>query len=160
MIMRQTGAMRITARVDYAVRAMTVLACATDDRPVKAEAVAEDQGIPLQFLLKILAELRLARLVTSRRGQQGGFALARPADDITVADVIRAVEGPLADVHGAPPEELAYVGSATALREVWIATRLALRDVLEEVSIAHIASGVLPDAIGAQLTRPGADRRR
>lgn len=151
--------MRITARVDYAVRAMTVLATG-DERPIKAEAVAAEQNIPLQFLLKILAELRLARLVTSRRGQQGGFALARAADDISVADVIRAVEGPLADVHGAPPEELDYAGSAASLRDVWIATRLALRDVLEIVSIADIANGTLPDAIERDLTRPGANLRR
>lgn len=152
--------MRITARVDYAVRAMTVLATAADERPLKAELVAEQQDIPLQFLLKILAELRLARLVTSRRGQQGGFALARPAADITVADVIRAVEGPLADVHGTPPEQLAYGEPAAALRDVWIATRVALRDVLEEVTIADIASGELPDAVERELRRPGADRRR
>jgi len=152
--------MRITARVDYAVRAMTVLAITTGEQPVKAETVAAEQDIPLQFLLKILAELRLARLVTSRRGQQGGFTLARPAADISVADVIRAVEGPLADVHGASPEELDYTGSAASLRDVWIATRLALRDVLEIVSIADIAHGQLPDAIERDLARPGADRRR
>ena len=152
--------MRITAKVDYAVRAMTVLAVADDERPVKAEAVAAAQDIPLQFLLKILSELRLARLVTSRRGQQGGFVLARPAAQISVADVIRAVEGPLADVHGAPPEDLDYTGSATSLRAVWIATRLALRDVLEVVTIADIAHGTLPEAVERTLSRPGADRRR
>jgi len=151
---------RITARVDYAVRAMTVLATAAADRPVKADAIAAGQEIPLQFLLKILAELRLARLVNSRRGQHGGFGLARPAAEITVADVIRAVEGPLADVHGMPPEELTYVGSATALREVWIATRVALRDVLEVVTIADIAAGDLPATVERELSRPGADRRR
>lgn len=152
--------MRITARVDYAVRAMTVLATAADETPVKAEVIAAEQDIPLQFLLKILAELRLAKLVTSRRGQQGGFALARAAAEITVADVIRAVEGPLADVHGMPPEQLTYVGSATALREVWIATRVALRDVLEVVTIADIAAGNLPATVKRELARPGADRRR
>lgn len=152
--------MRVTAKVDYAVRAMTVLTTAGGTAAVKAEAVANDQGIPLQFLLKILAELRLARLVTSRRGQQGGFTLARPATEISVADIIRAVEGPLADVHGTPPEQLDYAGSAAALREVWIATRLALRDVLEVVTIADIASGVLPDTIEQLTVRPGADRRR
>lgn len=152
--------MRITARVDYAVRAMTVLATAVDARPVKAETVAEDQDIPLQFLLKILSELRLARLVVSRRGQHGGFSLARSAGEISVADVIRAVEGPLADVHGVPPEELEYRGSATALRQVWIATRVALRDVLEVVTIADIARGELPDSIEEELSRPGANRRR
>lgn len=152
--------MRVTAKVDYAVRAMTVLATAGGAGAVKAEAVADDQGIPLQFLLKILAELRLARLVTSKRGQQGGFTLARPAEDISVADIIRAVEGPLADVHGTSPEQLDYSGSAAALREVWIATRLALRDVLEVVTIADIASGALPATIEQLTARPGADRRR
>jgi len=151
---------RITARVDYAVRALTVLAAAAEDRPVKADAIATGQEIPLQFLLKILVELRLAKLVTSRRGQQGGFSLARPAAEITVADVIRAVEGPLADVHGTPPEQLTYTGPATALREVWIATRVALRDVLEVVTIADIAAGNLPATVARELSRPGADRRR
>lgn len=152
--------MRITARVDYAVRAMTVLATATPERPLKAESVAEDQDIPLQFLLKILSELRLARLVTSRRGQQGGFCLARPPAKISVADVIRAVEGPLADVHGVPPEEMSYAGSATSLREVWMATRVALRDVLEVVTIADIAGASLPATVEQVLSRPGADHRR
>jgi Rrf2 family protein len=150
---------RISAKVDYAVRATVELAAAPG-RPVHADVLAERQQIPLRFLLNILGELRVARLVESRRGTEGGYWLARPADAITVADVIRAVEGPLADVHGVPPEELDYVGPAAALRDVWLATRVGLRRVLEQVTVADIASGRLPRAVQAELTRPDAWHRR
>jgi Rrf2 family protein len=151
---------RITARVDYAVRAMVVLTAAGDAVPIKAETIAASQGIPLYFLLKILADLRVARLVASRRGQAGGYTLARPGNEIAVADVIRAVEGPLADVHGTSPERLTYAGPAAPLREVWMATRAALRDVLEVTTLADIVSGTLPELVTQELTRPGAERRR
>jgi Rrf2 family protein len=146
--------------VDYAVRAMVVLAAAPNPAPIKAEAVAASQDIPLYFLLKILADLRAAQLVTSRRGQAGGYALARPADEIAVADVIRAVEGPLADVHGTSPERLKFAAPAAPLRDVWMATRAALRDVLEVTTLADIVSGNLPETVTQELTRPGATQRR
>lgn len=152
--------MRITAKSDYAVRAMVELAAAPSDRPVKAEAIAERQGIPLRFLLNILADLRVARLVESRRGAEGGYRLAHPATDICVADVIRAIEGPLADVRGMPPENLDYPGPAAAMRDVWLATRVAVRSVLESVTLAAIARGELPDHVSEDLHSPGALERR
>jgi len=157
---RQTRPVRITARVDYAVRAMVVLAAAPSPAPMKAESIAVAQGIPLYFLLKILADLRAAQLVASRRGQAGGYSLARPADEVAVADIIRAVEGPLADVHGTSPELLKFAPPATPLRDVWIATRAALRDVLEVTTLADIVAGQLPASVTRELARPGAERRR
>ena len=139
---------------------MVVLAAAPTPAPVKAESVSDAQGIPLYFLLKILADLRAAQLVASRRGQAGGYSLARPADQISVADIIRAVEGPLADVHGTSPEQLRFSGPAAPLRDVWIATRAALRDVLEVTTLADIVSGTLPESVTSELARPGAERRR
>src|SRR6202035_3000852 len=106
---------RISAKADYAVRAAVELAAATDEKPVKAERIATAQGIPLNFLENILGELRHAGIVRSQRGADGGFRLAKPGDQITIADVMRAVEGPLASVRGGPPEEAAYGGAATAL---------------------------------------------
>jgi Rrf2 family protein len=151
---------RITAKTDYAVRAMVELAAAPDDRPVKAETIAETQGIPPHFLLKILTDLRIAQLAASYRGQAGGYRLARPAESITVADIIRAVEGPLADVHGQPPEDVTYEGAATDVRTVWLATRSALRGVLEHVTLADIVAHDLPSAVTSYTKRPGAHRRR
>ena len=152
--------MRITAKTDYAVRAMVELAGMPGEAPVKAESIAANQDIPLHFLLKILADLRIARLVTSWRGQAGGYRLARPAGDITVADVIRAVEGPLADVHGQPPEDVEYGGSAVAVRDVWLAVRSSLRTVLEHVTLEQVAAGDLPHHVLDIAAHPGADRRR
>lgn len=146
--------MRISAKADYAVRAMAQLAVEPPDRPVKAEHIARAQGIPLKFLLAILGELRVARLVRSQRGFDGGFLLERAADKISVADVIRAVEGPLANVHESRPEELSYTGPAEALQEVWIAVRASLRAVLESVSIADLASGDLPEPVKALTADP------
>jgi Rrf2 family protein len=150
---------RITARVDYGVRAAIELAAA-EAPPVKGEVLAAHQQIPGKYLENILADLRRAGLVSSQRGAEGGYRLARPAETITVADVIRAVEGPLADVHGAPPEELDYPGPAAALQHVWIATRAALRSVLEEVTLADIATGDLPAEIAGLLDDPAAWARR
>lgn len=152
--------MRITAKVDYAVRAMVALAASDTDAPVAAESIAHAQDIPVAFLVKILADLRTARLVQSRRGATGGYVLAHDPASISVADVIRAVEGPLADVRGTPPEDISYPGTTAALRDVWLATRVALRDVLEQTSIKDIADGTLPDSVTAALSQPGADRRR
>ncbi|MGH3326339.1 MAG: RrF2 family transcriptional regulator [Streptomycetales bacterium] len=152
--------MRITAKTDYAVRATTELVSASAQSPVRADDIAQRQRIPVRFLLNILAELRVAGIVSSRRGAEGGYWLAAPAYEISVADLIRAVEGPLADVHGVPPEKVDYQGSATALREVWIATRAALRKVLETVTLADIAAGDLPPDVMAQLSDPDTLRRR
>jgi len=151
---------RITAKVDYAVRASCELAAQGGSGPVKGDAIATAQGIPVKFLENILAEMRRSGLVSSQRGADGGYWLARPAEEITVADIIRAVEGPLADVHGQPPEEAAYVGPAQALREVWVATRASLRTVLERVSIADIASGTLPDHLAQLIDDPDSWARR
>lgn len=152
--------MRITAKVDYAVRAMVELAAAPPGSVVTAVVVAKRQGIPLRFLIKILNDLRIARLVESRRGNEGGYRLARPGDGISVADVIRAVEGPLADVRGMPPEDLDYPQPTAALRDVWLATRAAVRSVLETVSLAQLAAGDLPGDVVRQLGQPDALRRR
>lgn len=147
--------MRISAKVDYAVRAAAELARAGEG-PTKADAIARAQGIPVKFLLNILAELKHARIVQSRPGAEGGYRLARPADRITVADVIRAVEGPLANVHDARPEELDYSGAAEALREVWVAVRANLRAILERVTLADLASGDLPPAVRERVGDPDA----
>ncbi len=148
--------MRISAKVDYAVRAVAELAAADSDKPVKAERVATAQGIPLNFLENILGELRHAGVVRSHRGAEGGFRLAKPAQEVTVADVIRAVEGPLASVRGGPPEDASYDGAAAALPTVWIAVRVNLRRVVETVTIADIAEAKLPAAIEKLTNDPGA----
>jgi Rrf2 family protein len=148
--------MRISAKVDYAVRAAVELAAAPDEKPVKAERIANAQDIPLNFLENILGELRHAGIVRSHRGADGGFRLARPADQVKVADIIRAVEGPLASVRGGPPEESSYPGAATSLPRVWIAVRANLRNVLEQVTVADVASGQLPKAIDRLAEDPEA----
>jgi len=142
---------RTTAKADYAVRAAVELA-ASGDGPVKAERIADAQGIPVNFLENILAELKRAGIVESRRGAAGGYLLARPAEQISIADVIRAVEGPLANVRGLSPDALEYEGSATQLRDVWVALRASVRGVLERVTLADVAHGELPPHV-AELTR-------
>jgi Rrf2 family protein len=139
--------MRISAKADYAVRAAVELAASAGERPVKAERIATAQEIPLNFLENILGELRHAGIVRSYRGAEGGFRLAKPPSEIAIADVIRAVEGPLASVRGAPPEESTYLGASEALPRVWIAVRANLRKVVENVSVADVASGNLPKTI-------------
>jgi Rrf2 family protein len=134
--------MRVSAKADYAVRAAAELAAA-EEGPVKGEKLADSQDIPLQFLEHILLEMKHAGIVRARRGAKGGYWLARPADDITVADVIRAVEGPIANVQSAPPESISYRGHAEHLAEVWIAVRASLRGVLEQVTLADVVSGEL-----------------
>ena len=148
--------MRISAKADYAVRAAVELAAADSDKPIKAERIATAQGIPLNFLENILGELRHAGIVRSHRGAEGGFRLAKPAEDITIADVIRAVEGPLASVRGGPPEQTEYGGAAEALPRVWIAVRANLRSVVERVTVADVASGRLPKAIDRLAEDPEA----
>jgi Rrf2 family protein len=147
--------MRVSAKVDYALRAMIELA-ATADGPVKGERIAQAQEIPLKFLENILGDLRHAGLVRSQRGVEGGYWLARTADDITVAEVVRAVEGPIANVRGLGPETVEYVGSAERLRDVWIAVRANLRAVLEHVTIADLARGELPAAVEELAANPDA----
>jgi len=148
--------MRISAKADYAVRAAVELAAADDEKPVKAERIATAQDIPLNFLENILGELRHAGIVRSHRGAEGGFRLAKPAGDITIADIIRAVEGPLASVRGGPPEETSYPGASEALPRVWIAVRANLRKVVEHVTVADVASGKLPTAIDRLAEDPEA----
>jgi Rrf2 family protein len=147
---------RISAKADYAVRAAVELAAATDEKPVKAERIATAQDIPLNFLENILGELRHAGIVRSHRGADGGFRLAKPAEQITIADIIRAVEGPLASVRGGPPEETSYPGASEALPRVWIAVRANLRKVVEHVTVADVASGKLPGAIDRLAEDPEA----
>jgi Rrf2 family protein len=143
--------MRVSAKADYAVRAAIELAGA-EEGPLKGELISQAQDIPLKFLENILGELKHAGLVRSQRGTEGGYWLARPPETITVADVIRAVEGPLASVRGAAPEELGYAGRSEPLRQVWIAVRANLRSVLEVVTLADIATDKLPDAV-AEVTK-------
>ena len=148
--------MRISAKADYAVRAIVELAADEGDKPVKAERIATAQEIPLNFLENILGELRHAGLVRSHRGAEGGFRLAKPPDEVTVADVIRAVEGPLASVRGGPPEDATYAGAASSLPRVWIAVRANLRRVVENVTVADIAASKLPATIEELAEDPGA----
>jgi Rrf2 family protein len=144
--------MRTTAKADYAVRAAVELAALSGKGPVKADQIAEAQSIPLNFLENILAELRRAGIVDSRRGASGGYLLAKPPEDVTLADVIRAVEGPLANVRGMSPDALEYEGSAERLRDVWVALRSSVRAVLEQVTLADVAKGELPPHV-AELTQ-------
>lgn len=141
--------MHISAKSDYALRALIVIARSgdSDGGPLPAESMAKAQEIPQNFLLAILADLRRAGIVRSRRGQGGGWQIGRDPSLITVADVIRAVDGPLVSVHGLRPEAVDYRDSATVLQPVWIAARSSLREVLESVSIADLASGALPDPV-------------
>ena len=152
--------MRVSAKVDYAVRALVELAAAGGEGPVKGEAIAAAQGMPLRFTENILSELRRAGVVASQRGAEGGYWLRLPAEAITIADVIRHVEGALADVRGEPPEEVTYTGAAVALQDVWIATRATLRSVLETTTIADVAGGTLPDVVRRLAADPDAWSRR
>src|ERR1700704_886829 len=136
--------MRVSAKADYAVRAAAELAAADEGLPVKGGVLAEAQEIPLQFLEHILLEVKHHGIVRARRGAKGGYWLARPADEVTVADVVRAVEGPIANVQSQPPEAIEYRGSAEHLQEVWIAVRASLRSVLEGVTLPRLAPRHLP----------------
>ncbi len=155
---QENAPVRISAKADYAVRASLELAAAGG--PVKGDALAEAQGIPLKFLENILIELRHGGLVRSQRGPDGGYWLAKPAEDISVADVIRAVEGPLASVRGESPEELEYAGAAERLQDVWIALRSNLRAVLETVTLADVVGDKLPKDVERLTKVPEAWIRR
>ncbi|MEU0839624.1 Rrf2 family transcriptional regulator [Streptomyces sp. NPDC005962] len=139
--------MRISAKADYAVRAALELAVAVDGVSVKAEAIAASQGVPHKFLEGILGDLRRGGLVASQRGGNGGYRLARPADEITIADVIRVVDGPLVSVRGVRPPELSYRGPAESLLPLWIAVRANVRKILGEVTLAEVAAAELPDGV-------------
>ncbi|MDL5201398.1 Rrf2 family transcriptional regulator [Streptomyces sp. ALI-76-A] len=148
--------MRISARADYAVRAVLELAVRQGGGPVKAETIATEQDIPHKFLEGILGDLRRAGVVDSRRGGGGGYRLAREASAITVADVIRAVDGPIVSVRGERPTGLAYTGSAQPLLPLWIALRANVRRILEGVTVADIATGVLPEPVRRLAAEPEA----
>src|SRR6185436_5153590 len=154
--LRHNDGMRVSAKADYALRAVIELAVIGGESPVKGERIAQAQEIPLKFLENILGDLRHAGIVRSQRGAEGGYWLARPADEITLAEIIRAVEGPLANVRGFRPDELTYMGSAEPLRDVWIAVRANLRSVLEAVTLADVASGGLPTVVRDLVADPEA----
>jgi len=144
--------MHVTAKADYAVRAVVELADSSQESPRKVDDVAQAQRIPVSFLENILTQLRSAGLVRSQRGPEGGYWLAKPAEELNLAQVIRAVEGPLVGIRGQRPEEMEYTGSAESLQQVWIALRANLRKVLERVTVADVAEGKLPRDVIA-LTR-------
>jgi Rrf2 family protein len=150
--------MRLSARVDYALRAVVELAAATDGprRPVTADALAQAQEIPPKFLESILLQLRRGGIVNAQRGPEGGYWLARPANEISLADVIRVIDGPLANVRGHRPEALGYHGAARSLQEVWIALRASEREILDMVSVGDVAAGKLPDRIRELAADPTA----
>jgi Rrf2 family protein len=142
--------MRVSAKSDYALRALIELASRHDGSPVSAEELGRLQDIPHGFLQAILADLRRAGVVMSQRGQSGGWRLARDAEQVTVADVIRAVDGPLVSVYGLRPEAVEYNDSAEVLQLVWIAARSSLREVFEQVSIRSLADDRLPKHVVAR----------
>ena len=144
--------MHVTAKADYAVRAVIELAGSSQKSPRKVDDLAQAQAIPVSFLENILTQLRSSGIVRSQRGPEGGYWIAQPADQVNLAQIIRAVEGPLVGVRGQRPEEIEYVGSAESLRQVWVALRANLRKVLERVTVADVAAGKLPKEVLA-LTR-------
>lgn len=147
--------MKISAKAEYAVRATLELAAAYDeDSPMKAEAISRAQEIPAKFLESILLDLRRADLVRSQRGAVGGYRLARPASAMTIANIIRAVDGPLAYVRGERPEQVSYAGPAAHLADVWVALRASIRDVLETTTLADVLSGDLPSDVQALVSDP------
>jgi Rrf2 family protein len=150
---------RVTAKADYAVRALLELTVA-EKGPLKGERIAQAQDIPLKFLENILIDLRHAGIVRSQRGADGGYWLSRPADRITIGEVIRAVDGPLASVRGEAPEDLAYDGAAEHLQTVWIAVRASLREVLDELTLADVVAGRLPTRLRRLIDAPDAWSRR
>ena len=152
--------MRVSAKADYAVRAVIELATAPSELPIKGDQISVAQDIPMRFLENILAELRQHDLVTRSRGADGGYWLARSPDDITVAEVIRAVEGPLAVVRGERPDQLSYRGSSKPLQDVWLALRANIRVVLESVTLADVVAGDLPEPVRGLSEHPEATADR
>lgn len=139
--------MRVTTKSDYALRALIEIAATDDGAPISADELGRRQDIPKGFLQAILADLRRADVLTSVRGKSGGWRLTKPAAEVSVADVIRAVDGPLVSIYGQRPENVSYDSTAESLQQVWIAARYSLRDVLEQVTIAHLAEKSLPEAV-------------
>ncbi|HWC12258.1 MAG TPA: Rrf2 family transcriptional regulator [Acidimicrobiales bacterium] len=152
--------MYISAKVDYATRVLLALAAAPAGSQVTGEVLATAQGVPVKFVENTLVELRRAGIVISQRGPEGGYRLARPADEIAVADIFRALEGPLAEVRGERPEDTVYEGPASHLQDVWVAVRAALRMVLETVTLADVLGGDLPPPVVELLATPDAWERR
>ncbi|MGA2872317.1 MAG: Rrf2 family transcriptional regulator [Candidatus Dormibacteria bacterium] len=148
--------MRVSVKADYAVRAAVELAAAYGKGPVAAEQISEIQNIPLKFLHNILAELKQGGIVKSQRGAGGGFVLGRDPEEVTLGDIIRVTDGPLARVGDYRPDELAYSGHTAALRDVWVAVRVGIRDVLDEVTVAAVNRGELPEVVHDLLERPDA----
>jgi Rrf2 family protein len=153
---RRRELVRISAKVDYAVRAALELVGTDRLSPVKGERIATAQDIPVKFLENILSELKRSGLVGSRRGADGGYWLARPAKDIKVADIIRALEGPLANVQGVRPEALKFEGNAVPLQRMWVCVRASLRNVLEHVTLADLVAGKLPANVDRLADNPDA----
>lgn len=151
--------MEISAKTDYAVRAMLGLAARYPEL-VKVDVLVADQKLPRKFLEAILGDLRRANLVRSQRGAEGGYALARPATDITLGQIIRAVDGPLAEVRGLRPHEMTYDGLAEHLPQVWVAVRASLRRVLDETTVAQVLSGKLPPHVRKLVEMPDAWQSR
>ncbi|MDO8732477.1 MAG: Rrf2 family transcriptional regulator [Actinomycetota bacterium] len=155
--------MHISAKADYGMRALLELTSAYRENPkqlVKGEVISKAQDIPVKFLEGILRQLRQSGIVASQRGAEGGYRLDRSPDEVTIADVVRALDGPLAAVRGQRPEDVVYSGPSEHLREVWIAVRAAIRDVLEHITLAEVASNELPTTVAALLDEPGAWQRR
>jgi len=146
--------MYVSARCDYALRAL--IALAAEDRPMTAEQLAQSQDLPVNYLEAILLDLRRAGIVASRRGPGAGYRFVRPPEDVTPADVMRVVEGPLAEVRGLRPEATSYTGSAAPLQQLWVALRASLRGVLEGVTIAQLAEGQLPRQLAKLVADPDA----
>jgi Rrf2 family protein len=144
--------MRVTAKSDYALRALIEIARRTDGAPVSAEELGKLQDIPHGFLQAILADLRRAGVLVAQRGQFGGWRMSKDADTVTVADVIRAVDGPLVSIYGLRPEAVEYNESASVLQHVWIASRRSLRDVLESVTVRQLADGKLPRSVSSRTS--------
>lgn len=153
-------AVRISAKVDYAVRALAELAATDPGDPARAEDVATAQDMPEAFVLTILNDLKRAHLVRSIRGRRGGYALARPAAEVTIADIVRAIEGPLANIHDVSLRDLSYTGPASPLVEVWMAVRTSLRSVLESVTLADLVTDQLPAGVRAMAKEYRAEERR
>jgi Rrf2 family protein len=155
--------MHVSAKADYGMRALCELAAASRVDPaklVKGEQIATAQQIPIKFLEGILRQLRQAGIVASQRGAEGGYRLDRNPAEVSIADVVRALDGPLAAVRGMRPEDIEYPGAAEHLREVWIAVRASMRHVLEHISLDDVATGTLPTDINELLAEPGAWQRR
>ena len=153
------GRVKVTAKADYAVRAALELAT-VDEGLLKGERIAQAQGIPLKFLENILIDMRHAGIVHAQRGAEGGYRLARDPADVTIGQVIRAVEGPLASVRGEPPESVSYVGAAEHLQTVWIALRSGIRGVLEHVTLSDVVNGSMPKHVTELAEEPDAWTRR